>query len=185
MDSINTRTPRYSAVAIILHWLIAIALIVNWRLAEAAEHLEGPAAAVYMNPHKALGITVLILTVLRIIWRLMNPPPPMSASLKPWERMLAKTTHALFYILMISIPLLGWLATSSFGFPVDMFGAFQMPALPVPNSPDNGKFIIGLHKALWTPMMILILLHVAGALKHQFLDRDGELGKMIPGLGKR
>ncbi|MDR7103056.1 cytochrome b [Croceicoccus sp. BE223] len=185
METINTRSPRYTALAIILHWLIAIALIVNWRLAEAAEHLEGPAAAVYMNPHKALGITVLILTVLRIIWRLMNPPPPMNDDYKPWERMLARATHAIFYILMIAIPLLGWLASSSFGYGVDMFGLFQVPALPVPNSPDDGKFIIGIHKALWTPMMILIVLHIAGALKHQFIDRDGELGKMIPGLAKR
>ncbi|RVQ69305.1 cytochrome b [Croceicoccus ponticola] len=185
METINTHRDRYSAVAIVLHWLIAIALIVNWRLAEAAEHLEGPAAAVYMNPHKALGITVLVLTVLRIVWRLVNPPPPMDPNYATWERMLAKFVHAVFYILMIAIPVLGWLATSSYGFGVDFFGLFQVPALPVANDPDAGKWVIGLHKTLWTPMMILIGLHILGALKHQFFDKNGELGRMIPGLGRR
>lgn len=89
MATINTPQARYSTGAIILHWLIAIAVIVNWRLAEAAEHLEGPAAAAYMNPHKALGITVLVLTAIRIAWRLMNPPPPMDPNYATWERMLA------------------------------------------------------------------------------------------------
>ncbi|MBB3990504.1 cytochrome b [Croceicoccus naphthovorans] len=172
-------------MAIILHWLIAIAIIVNWRLAGAAEHLEGPAAAAYMNPHKALGITVLVLTVLRIVWRLVNPPPALRTDMATWERMLAKTVHALFYILLIAIPLLGWIASSSFGYGVDMFGLFQVPALPVANDPDAGKWVIGIHKALWTPMLILVALHILGALKHHFIDKDGELGRMIPGLGKR
>ena len=185
MATINTPQARYSTGAIILHWLIAIAVIVNWRLAEAAEHLEGPAAAAYMNPHKALGITVLVLTAIRIAWRLMNPPPPMDPNYATWERMLAKTVHAIFYILLISIPLLGWIATSSFGRGIDMFGVFELFALPVANDPEAGKWVIGIHKVLWTPMMILIILHVLGALKHQFIDKNGELGRMIPGFGKR
>lgn len=176
---------RYSTVAIILHWVIAVLVIVNWRLAEAAEHIEGPAAAVYMNPHKAIGISVLALTVLRIVWRLMNPPPPLRSDMATWERVLAKTVHALFYLLLIAIPLLGWIASSSFGYGVDYFGLFQIPALPVANDPAAGKWVIGLHKAAWTPFLILIVLHVLGALKHHFLDRDGELGRMIPGLGRR
>jgi len=185
MASINSPQGRYSAVAVILHWLIAIAVIVNWRLAETAEHLEGPAAQVYMNPHKALGILVLVLTAVRIVWRLVNPPPALDPAYKTWERMLAKTVHAIFYILLISIPLLGWIASSSFGYGIDMFGLFEVPALPVANNPDAGKWVIGIHKTLWTPFLILIVLHVLGALKHHFMDRNGELGRMIPGLGKR
>lgn len=190
MATINTErtagvtAQRYSTVAIVLHWLIAVLVIVNWRLAETAEHLEGPAAAVYMNPHKAIGISVLVLTVLRIVWRLMNPPPPLRPDMATWERMLAKTVHALFYVLLVAIPLLGWIASSSFGYGVDYFGLFQIPALPVANDPEAGKWVIGLHKAAWTPFLILIVLHVLGALKHHFLDRDGELGRMIPGLGR-
>lgn len=176
---------RYSIVAIILHWVIAVLVIVNWRLAEAAEHIEGAAAAAYMNPHKAIGITVLLLTVLRIVWRLINPPPPLRADMATWERVLAKAVHGLFYVLLIAIPLLGWIATSSYGSGIDFFGLVQIPPLPVANDPDAGKWVIGLHKAAWTPFLILIGLHVLGALKHHFLDRDGELGRMIPGLGRR
>lgn len=185
MASINTAQARYSTVAIILHWLIAVLVIVNWRLAEAAEHLEGPAADAYMGPHKAIGISVLALTLLRIVWRLAHRPPPLRADMAAWERLLAKTVHALFYILLVAIPVLGWIASSSFGYGVDMFGLFNVPALPVANDPDAGKWVIGLHKAMWTPFMILIVLHILGALKHHFIDKDGELGRMIPGLGKR
>lgn len=185
MASINTPQARYSTVAMILHWTLAVLILVNWQLAEMSHGLEGAAEAAYMNPHKAIGITVIFLTIVRIIWRLMNPPPPMDPAYAPWERMLAKTVHALFYIILISMPLLGWLAVSSFGRGVDMFGIFTMPALPVANDPDAGKWVIELHEAIWTPFVILIALHVLGALKHQFIDKNGELGRMIPGLGKR
>ena len=185
MATSNTSQARYSMGAIILHWVIAIAVIVNWRLAETGHHLEGAAAAAYMNPHKALGITILFLTVLRIIWRLMNPPPAMHSDYAKWERMLAKTAHVLFYFLLIGIPLTGWLAVSSYGKTVDIFGLFEMFALPVAENPSAGKSILAVHETLWTGMSVLIVLHILGALKHQFYDKTNELGRMIPGLGKR
>ena len=184
METINTPQARYSTGAIILHWLIAIGVIVNWRLAEAAEHLEGPAAAVYVNPHKAIGILILVLTVARIAWRLMNPPPAMDPEIAAWERALAKAMHAIFYILLIALPLLGWIASSSFGFGIDMFGLFQMPALPVAHDQEVGKQVIGLHKAGGTAIVLLTGLHILGALKHQFLDRNNVLGRMVPGFGR-
>lgn len=171
---------RYSAGAIILHWLIAIAVIVNWRIAEAGEHLEMAEKIEVMNRHKALGMTILALTILRVLWRLAQKPPALSSTLKPWEAMLARTVHLLFYVLLIGLPIGGWIANSAYGQGVDIFGLFTVPALPVPNNPDLGERIFGLHAAGGTVMLALIALHIVGALKHQFFDRDGNLYRMLP-----
>ena len=174
------RGARYSGVAMLLHWLIAIAVIVNWRLAETAH--EGPreAAAGLMATHKAIGMTILLLTVVRLIWRLTHPSLVRTPNLKAWERVLAKTVHVTFYALLIGLPLLGWIASSSFGKPVDWFGLFQIPTLPVGHSEDRGETLFDIHHALGGAMVWLIALHVVGALKHTVIDRDGTLWRMLP-----
>lgn len=174
------RQVRYSLGAILLHWAIAIAVIVNWRLASSAEGASKEQAMALMGTHKALGITILALTVLRILWRITHKQPPMSATLKQWEVTLAKTVHAIFYILLIALPLLGWIANSSFGKGIDMFGLFTIPPLPVANDPKMGGSIYDLHKLLGTSMLFLIALHVLGALKHHFLDKNGAIYRMLP-----
>ncbi|RKF21151.1 cytochrome b [Altericroceibacterium spongiae] len=171
---------RYSTGAIILHWAIAIAVITNWRLAEATEGASREVAMSLMGTHKALGITILFLTILRIAWRLTHTHPPMSASVKGWEVVVAKAVHALFYILLIALPLIGWVANSAFGRDIDMFGLFTIPALPVAGDPDMGGSLYDLHKLLGTTMLVLIALHILGALKHHILDRNGELYRMLP-----
>jgi len=171
---------RYSGVAMLLHWLLAIGVILNWRLAEAAEGSSREAGASLMATHKAIGMTILLLTVLRIAWRLIHPPPPLASTLHAWERVLARTTHALFYVLLISLPMLGWVASSSFGKPIDWFGLFQIPALPVHQDSQAGETIFDVHKVLGTGMVWLMFLHIAGALKHTFWDKDGNLLRMLP-----
>lgn len=171
---------RYSTGAIILHWLIAIAVIVNWRIAEAGEHAAMPEKMEIMNQHKALGMIILALTVLRLGWRLANRPPALAGTLKTWEAHLARAVHLLFYILLIGLPLGGWLANSAFGQGVSIFGLFTVPALPIASNPDLGERIFGLHAAGGTVMLALIALHIAGALKHQLIDRDGNLYRMLP-----
>jgi cytochrome b561 len=165
----------------ILHWATAIAVIVNWRLAENAEHAatqeEGYAI---MGQHFALGMTILGLTVLRIIWRLVKRPPPLAASVKGWEAVVAKTVHLIFYVLLIGLPLGGWIAGSLYGTGVDMFGLFTVPALPAPLNEDLGHEIYEIHGTLGQAMLLLIALHVLGALKHHFIGRDGNLYRMLP-----
>ena len=172
--------PRYSGLAMLLHWLIAIAVIVNWRLAEGAH--EGPkeAGASLMATHKAIGMTILLLTVLRIAWRIAHKPPELAIHLAAWERILARTVHSVFYILLISLPLLGWIASSAFGKPIDMFGLFQIPALPIAHDPEGGETAFDIHHLLGNVMVYLIGLHIFGALKHTFIDRDGDLFRMLP-----
>lgn len=174
---------RYSAVAMLLHWAIAIAVIVNWRIAAAAEQLEGTARAAVMANHFALGITILVLTVARIAWRLLHPPPPLAAHLRPWERWLAKTSHALFYILLITLPMLGWIAMSLRGVAIDVWG-LAWPVLPVGSAPETASTLFDIHATLGIAMLVLIVLHVAGSLKHTLVDRDGNLWRMVPGIGR-
>ena len=171
---------RYSGVAMLLHWLLALGVIVNWRLAESAH--EGPreAAGALMGTHMAVGMTILLLTVLRIVWRLVHRPPPLARTLHAWERVLARTVHALFYILLITLPLLGWIASSSEGEGVDWFGLFQIPALPVQHDPKAGETIFEVHHFLGSVTVYLMFLHVLGALKHTLWDKDSNLWRMLP-----
>ena len=177
----DTAARRYSMGAMIFHWVIAIAVIVNWRIAENAEAAASrEAAGAIMANHKALGITILVLTLGRLIWRWTHPRPPMPSTMAKWEVMLAKAVHFLFYVLLIGLPLGGWLASSYFGGGVDMFGLFSLPALPVGQDPEAGKAIFGLHATGGTIFLYLIALHVLGALKHTFFDKNGGIFRMLP-----
>lgn len=180
METVISTRSRYSAIAMILHWAIAISVIVNWRIAEAAEHASKEESQAIMSNHMALGMIILVLTVLRIGWRLINPPPPLSSHLKAWEVALAKVTHSLFYILLISLPLLGWIAMSSYGQGISIFGMFEWPALPLAQDQDAAGTVFDIHATLGTAMLVLIGLHLLGVIKHTFLDRDGNLFRMLP-----
>lgn len=168
---------RYSTVAIIFHWLIAILVIVNWRIAEAAEHLQMPEKAEVFGNHKALGMLILVLSLGRLAWRLGHKPPPMPEQASGWEKTLAKSVHVIFYILLIGLPIGGWLASSLTGRPIDFFGIFTIPMLPVGENPEAGKAIFEAHATGGSIMIYLIVLHVLGALKHSFIDK-------IPGLSR-
>ena len=171
---------RYSTGAIVLHWAIAIAVIVNWRIAESAEHLPDLERGAVMAHHMALGMVILLLTLLRLGWRLTHTPPPYASSLKQWERTAARIVHTVFYVLLIGLPVGGWLATSFYGVGVDIWGAFTVPGLPVAANTDLGHDIFEAHAAGGTVMLALIALHILGALKHHFFDKDGNIFRMLP-----
>jgi cytochrome b561 len=190
----NVHNPaRYSAVAMLLHWLIAALIITNVGYAWYANGLHGLAKIPPLQVHKSIGITILLLSLLRLGWRLVNPPPPMSADLKPWERILAKTVHVLFYVVMIGMPLTGWATVSASAtiriYPITFFGWGHWPAisvlthLPLDQMKQAHETFLTVHELLAKLIVyVLFPLHVLGALKHQFLDRDHELGRMIPFL---
>ncbi|MBX7501752.1 cytochrome b [Qipengyuania sp. YG27] len=172
---------RYSAGAMLFHWAIAIAVIWNWRLAENAHHAgDKLQAAAIMGNHKALGITILALTVGRLFWRWTHPTPPLPATLAPWEAKLARGLHILFYVLLIGLPLGGWLANSLSGREIDFFGLFTIPALPVGENKDLGHTIFEAHHTAGSIFIYLIGLHILGALKHTFFDRNGGIFRMLP-----
>ena len=184
MDNVDTSAARYSRGAIVLHWLIAVLIVLNIAAAWVSEGMSKADRATVMGNHKAIGITVLLLTVLLILWRLMHRRPPLLESLKAWEAALSRVVHVGFYFLMLAIPLTGWAMTSAFskGAGVSLFGLVIVPALPVGFDKPTAGLFAELHTVLAFLMIALIVLHVAGALKHQFLDRDGTLRRMVPWL---
>lgn len=173
---------RYSRGAILLHWLIALLIVLNFVVAWVSEDMPKPERMEMMGNHKAIGLAVLALTLVRIGWRLMRPAPPLVETLKAWEAAIAKVTHAVFYFLMLAIPLAGWGLSSSAGKgnPVSFFGLFDIPALPVGSDKPTVGMFHEMHEVFATLMLVLLLIHVAAALKHQIIDKDGTLRRMAP-----
>jgi cytochrome b561 len=183
MASTGTTTmSRYSGVAMLLHWLIAALVIANIGLAELTEDLSREARGPYMDLHKAFGISVLVLTLARIAWRIGHKPPALPAAMAAWEKALARFTHATFYFLLLALPLSGWIWSSTYPIPVSFFGLFDMPNWPVAGNEGLGDTLHETHEVLGKAMFFLVILHILGALKH-VVSRDGAFGRMLPGGG--
>ncbi len=184
MDTVSISARRYSVGAMVFHWLIAILIMLNFLGAWVAEDMPKTEAMQVMGNHKAIGITVLIMSIARILWRLAHrlQQPPLLESLKAWEAALAKVVHTLFYFLMVAIPLSGWAMHSveSGGKPVGVFGLFSYPSLPLAHDKAMGEIFEDTHGMLTTLMLALLLLHVVGAIKHMVIDRDGTMRRMLP-----
>jgi cytochrome b561 len=172
---------KYSKTAILLHWAIAILIVTNVVLVNMAEDLPRAAKAAYMNPHKAIGVSILLLSLFRLFWRVGHKPPPMPDAVTSWQAKLGKTVHALFYFLIIAVPLSGWIMSSAHpqAPPVSFFGLFDI-SLPLAKSEATADIGHSAHEILTKPLVILIFLHVIGALKHQFADRVPFIQRMWP-----
>ena len=162
------------------HWIIVLLILNQWIIAERAESLpKGPALIQALWWHKSFGITILVLAVLRLAWRWMNPVPDLSAETRPWERVLAKISHVLLYALILAMPISGWMMSSARSFPVSWFGWVQLPDL-VKKDPQLYERLNDLHETLFYVLVAVAALHVAGALKHHFIDRNDVLRRMLP-----
>lgn len=176
---------RYSVLAMGLHWVMALGLL---GLIVFGVYMTGlpfsPTRLKYYNWHKWAGMTLLALLVLRALWRWVSPPPAlpaaMQAAMPAWQHLAHHATHAGLYGLMAAVPLLGWAYSSAAGFPVVWFGVLPLPDLLSP-SPDLAQAIKPFHKLSAFALVALVALHVAAALKHQLIDRDGLLQRMWPG----
>lgn len=172
---------RYPALAMVLHWLIAAGVIAQWRIAVAGENsATEEAGRAIMSNHFALGLVLLVLVLLRLMVRTVRPNPPLASHLSGWERWLAKATHTLFYVLLIVMPLAGWVAMSKYGAPVGVWGLFSLPPLPLAVDPDGAKEIFHTHAAAGITLLVLTAIHVLGTLKHTLVDKDGNLFRMLP-----
>lgn len=177
-----TAHSRYSSVAIFLHWIIAALIIANIVIGIAHEDMAQEARRFWMGQHFAIGLAVLFLSVARLAWRFVNKAPPPLESQAKWERTLAWIIHRLFYVLMIVLPLLGWMAISSGDrpFAVSMWGLFEVAPLPIARSEEAHGAYEELHEIFAFAMIGLIVLHVAGALKHHIMDKDVTIRRMMP-----
>ena len=169
---------HYTRTAVALHWAVAGVISCTFTLGLIVSDLPfSPQKLKWVAYHKWLGITVLILVVLRAIWRLTHRPPtlpPMPA----WQLIGAKFTHALMYTLMFAIPLSGWLFSSATGYQVVYLGLLPLPNLLAKNK-DLAECLHGIHENFAWLMFYVLLLHLAAALKHHFLDRDDTLRRML------
>ena len=179
---------RYGTIAMTLHWLIALAVIAMLVIGKIMADLDNddPNRFTLIQFHKSTGLTILFLTLLRIGWRLTNAVPPLPVAMRTWERWAAHSTHFVFYVLLLTIPLSGWTiaSSSSLGIPTVWFGMFEVPNLPgiqdAPDRKDLHKQAQEMHELLGNLMILLFLLHVGAALKHHFWDRDSVLRHMLP-----
>ena len=179
---------RYTRVAVILHWLVAVLVIANVVLALSADHVPDDSVRFVIDTHKSIGITVLGLALLRILWRLTHRPPAAPASHGRLERIAAHAVHGMLYLLIVGLPLSGWLHDSAWKdaatHPMHWFGLFEWPrvggiaALPPARREVMHTALGELHTALAYVLYALLALHVAGALKHQWIDREAALRRM-------
>ena len=170
---------RWGTVAQTLHWLIVALIITQVVLALAASQLHGMPKLAMLARHKSVGITILMLAVVRLLWRLVNPTPPLPLTLKPYERYLANFTHAALYVLIFALPITGWIMSSARGFPVSWFNQFQLPDLVTKNR-QLYEAMQETHEALAWVLGAVALLHLLGALKHHFVLKDTVLRRMLP-----
>lgn len=171
---------KYSRGAIILHWLIGLLIITNIASAMLTESFSRETRMEIMSFHKAFGMVILLLAVIRIGWRLSHKPPAKPPELDSWEIWLARAVHFIFYALMILLPLSGWVWMSANGKPIDMFGLFDLPPLPVTPNKELGHIMHDRHELLGLSMLALLVLHVLGVVKHQFIDRMPFIQRMWP-----
>ena len=182
-ENMAARRDRYSNVAIFLHWLLAalvLAQILLVMAGDAAPNRES--AAIWRDLHKSVGMSILGLTVLRIIWRMVHPVPPPLPGTPVWQKHLATVVHVLLYAILLILPLTGWLASSAAGRDIVWFGLFDLPLLPVEGGREAAGQFMDMHRIVVKGLYVLVALHVLAALKHHFVDRDSVLSRMVPGL---
>jgi cytochrome b561 len=182
---------RYGVVAMTFHWVIALAVIFNIWFGDYVHAMadDDPNHFEYVQIHKSIGITVLVLALLRLLWRIFDPPPPLPASMPKWQVWASRLSHWALYGLIIAIPLAGWALVSSspLGLPTFWFGLFEWPHIPfISDLPRSEKSALRpqffqVHSILATVLIYVLAVHVLAALQHHFLAKDAVLKRMVPG----
>jgi len=179
------KSESYTATAIALHWLVAALIVGAFTIGLIAVELAvSPQKLKLYSWHKWIGVSIALLALVRIAWRLGHPAPALPSGMRHWEQHVATGTHALLYVLLLAIPVTGWLMSSASGFPVVYFGVLPLPDLVAKDKAlaDTLKLV---HYVLNKTLLVLVVLHVAAALKHHVLDRDDVLTRMLPFLKPR
>jgi cytochrome b561 len=171
------RPERYTRTAIALHWLMALMIFSAFPLGVYMHDLPlSPTKLQLFSYHKWLGITILIAAAARLAWRVTHPAPAMLA-MPRWQQVAAHGTHHLLYLLLFAIPLSGWLMSSAKGFQTVWFGVLPLPDL-VGKNKELGDLLKEVHEMLNFGLLLLVGAHIAGALKHHFIEHDDTLRRM-------
>jgi cytochrome b561 len=173
---------QYGSLARFLHWAIAILVIVTVPIGLTMIRIgEGKLQNLLFVVHESIGLTIFLLAIARIVWRLVEPPPPLPASVPSGKALLAHLNHWLLYLLLFLMPVTGYLSVVAGGYPLNFFALFDVPRLVAKNE-SLGKFTENAHLLLQYAVYVLVLIHVAAALHHHLVKRDGVLHRMWPGL---
>jgi cytochrome b561 len=176
---------RYGAVAQALHWLIVALVITQVTTALLAHDMPfGPHKADMLARHKSFGMTILMLMVLRVLWRLLNPAPRLPDTLKSYERSLAHVSHYLLYALLFAMPLSGWIMSVAKNYPVSWFHLFTWPNPVAPDKALAGT-MVEVHETLAWILGGAATIHILAALRHQFVLKDDVLKRMLPAKERR
>ncbi|MRG70822.1 cytochrome b [Alphaproteobacteria bacterium HT1-32] len=174
-------TGSYTGTAKLLHWVIAFCVIAAIPMGIAMLRVgSGPLQNQLFDLHRSFGALILGLMALRIIWRLFHKPPPLDIELAPAQRFAAGATHILLYVLLLAIPLGGWIGTNMYPAQISVFGLFTLPALTGADR-EMSETVLWIHG--WAGFAVggLILMHIGAALHHHFIRKDGLLNRMLPG----
>ena len=172
---------RYTTTAITLHWLMALLIVATFSLGVTMTDIPGvtPTKLKYFNWHKWLGVTVLGFATVRAVWRLTHAAPSLPTSVPVWQRHISALTHGLLYLLIFAVPISGYLYSLASGFKVVYLGVLPLPVV-MDASPALKPILLAVHYWLNVSLLVLVLLHVAAALKHHFWERDTVLLRMLP-----
>ena len=171
---------RYSGMAQTFLWVIAALIVTQFALAWTADGLPlGLHKLALLARHKSFGMTILMLAILRLLWRFANPPPELPAGMTPIERNLARATHVAFYVLLFAMPLTGWMMSSAKNYSVSWFGLFTWPNL-IGQSDAAFGLLKSTHDYLSYALLSIAILHIVAALKHHFWNKDDVLVRMLP-----
>lgn len=178
--TMNRNPTRYTGTAIALHWLLALAIVGAFGVGLYMVDLPFSMNRLKLyNWHKWAGVTILALSAGRLLWRLAHRPPA-DLPAPAWQIRAAHLTHGLLYVLFFAVPLAGWAYSSAAGFPIVWFGVLPLPDFVAPDK-ALAETLKAAHKWFAYGLAALVLAHVAAALKHHFIDRDGLLARMLPG----
>lgn len=176
---------HYTRTAITLHWLTALLILGTIPLGMYMSDLKlSPLKLQLYSYHKWIGVTVLILVLARLAWRMGHKPPPLDAAIPLWQQRAAHGVHHLLYVLLLGIPVSGWLMSSAKGVPVVYLGLIQLPDL-LGKDKALGALLETAHAWLSYTLLTLIALHLAAVFKHHWVDRDDTLSRMLPALKRK
>jgi cytochrome b561 len=176
----GTRTDHYPATSKLLHWLIAACVLITAPVAIAMTRIDkGPTQDALYNLHKSLGVLILALMVLRLINRLAAGALAPEAEIEPWQKTVSSIVHTLLYVLLLAMPVVGYVANSAYGATTPFFGLFELPVI-VGKNEELATQLFTLHRWVGWLVILLVLTHVSAALYHYLFRQDAVLKRMLP-----
>ncbi|MEN3384720.1 MAG: hypothetical protein V7608_4764 [Hyphomicrobiales bacterium] len=176
----GTRTDHYPGTSKLLHWLVAICVLTTVPVAITMTLVgQGPTQDMLYNFHKSLGVLILVLMILRLINRLAVGAPIADPGIEPWQQTVSSAVHTSLYVLLLAMPVVGYIANSAYGAPTPFFGLFNLPTI-VEKNDALATQLFAVHRWVGWLVILIVLMHIGAALYHTFIRRDDVLKRMLP-----